>query len=75
MERKVLTITLKEVPVPESSDTELRLIAKNGDSRYDIGIGFDDGYPQAAEDVQNTVLGLVARWIDWELELKVLDNQ
>ena len=73
---KVLTVTLKDEPVRDENDkiidSQLRLVVDNGDSKCDIGIDFDDGYPQAANDVQDIVLGLIARWVNWESEIKTL---
>ena len=73
-QRKVLTVTIKDEPVfgSETGETQLRVVIETEGCSYDKGIDFDDGYPQAADDIQDTVMGQITRQVNWEEELKKL---
>lgn len=70
-----MIITLKKEPVKDEEgnavDFSLRVVIDTEGSRHDAGIDFDDGSLQAADDLQDVILGRIARF-NWEYELKKL---
>jgi len=70
-----MIITLKKMPVKDENgkvvDHQLRVVVDTDGSRHDRGIDIDVGYPQGGKNIQECVLGQVARF-DWERPLKKL---
>ena len=74
---EIMRITLMEEPIKDEEgnvvDFQLRINIETENSLYSKGIDFDDGYPQAGEEIQEVVLGQVARF-NWEHVLKSFYN-
>lgn len=68
-----MIITLRKEPVKNDNgvhvDDQLRVVIDTEGSRYDRGIDFADGYPEAAVEVLEIVLGRIAQF-DWEAVLR-----
>ena len=68
-----MTITLKKEPVKDKNGVEidfsLRVIIDTENYCLKKGINFDNDCSQAADDIQDTILGEIARF-NWERVLK-----
>jgi len=72
--RTVLTVALRDEPVmgSETGETQLRVVIATCNTTLDRGVDFDDGYADAADDIQDIVLGQIARMVNWEKEIRAL---